>query len=78
MMAYSVFAICYIVANRAVFHLEATDSSVHPHANAWFWFQFFSVFLKNATFNYAYWQFAWTYYTISRYTPILLKNETPS
>ena len=34
------------------------------------------VFIRDATFNYAYWLFAWQYYTISRYTPFLLKHES--
>jgi len=32
------------------------------------------VFLRNATFNYATWLFAYQYYTLSRNTPFLLKQ----
>jgi len=34
------------------------------------------VFIRDSTFNYAYWLFAWQYYTISRYTPFLLRHES--
>ena len=36
------------------------------------------VFLRNSTINVAYWLFAFQYYKISRYTPYLLKSDTPT
>lgn len=47
-------------------------------SDLWLWIQAICTFGRDATFNYALWQFAWTYYTISRYTPLMLKQETPS
>ena len=34
-------------------------------------------FIRDATFNLAYWLFAWQYFTIARNTPYLLKQQTP-
>lgn len=34
-------------------------------------------FIRNASFSYAVWQFAYQYYTLSRYTPFYLKQQSP-
>lgn len=41
--------------------------------SAWVWALSISAFVRSLMFNLAYWMFAFQYYTISRYTPFLLR-----
>jgi hypothetical protein len=53
---------------------SVTDNNV---ALVWKIIQAVAIFIRNATFNYALWLFAFQYYTLSRYTPFYLKQQNP-
>ena len=68
-----------LVSNAAGVMVVIADANItkSDFSVIWAWTQAIFVFMRTTTINSAYWLFAFQYYKISRYTPYLLKSDTP-